>query len=398
MAQFRYTALSASGALFKGRLEAACERDVISHLRGEGHYPVSARPAGRLGMPMPRRASLRTLAMATQELADMLEAGLELDRALGVLAGLRDAGAYQESFAAARLRLRDGAGFAEALAQDPLFPAFYVGMIRAGEQGGALPPLLQRLADYLLRTQAVRDSVLSALVYPMILLVTAGLSVAFILTFVLPSFEPLFESAGRSLPLPTVIVMEISRAFRDFWWAGALACGGAGAWLRTALRKPAFRARCDAGLLRLPLLGRLLVAIELERFMRTLGTLLHSAVPLPAALKIAGDVLRNVEIVRMVRETAAGLREGDRLARKLAQYGIVPDTAIDLMEIGEQTGRLDVMLLRQADHDERRIRQQLDRLVALLVPALTIVLGIVVAALISSILVAILGVNDLAMQ
>ena len=271
-------------------------------------------------------------------------------------------------------------------------------MVRAGELGGVLAPTLRKLADYLIRTQTIRDAVLSALVYPIILLVTAGLSVTFILTFVLPSFEPLFASAGRQLPLPTQIVMAISTVFRDFWWLGGLLIAGGTLWFRKALEDVAFHRKWHAFLLRVPALGRLLADIELERFKRTLGTLLASGTPLPSALHMSQEVLWNCEIAAVIKQTATSLREGDTLSRKLSQSGLFPPATLDLIEIGEETGRLDEMLLREADHDELQIRHHVDRLIALLVPALTILLGIVIAGLIASILVAILGVNDLALQ
>ncbi len=406
MATFRYKAMTASGEVIRGKVAAASQSAVIQHLRGEGHYPITASPDDGGDMLSRLRRTLspgtsvprRQLAVAIQELADLLLAGLELDRALGIMIDLREAQALQQSFAAVRTRVRDGASLGDALAGDPVFPKFTVSMVRAGELGGVLAPTLRKLADYLIRTQAIRDTVLSALVYPVILLVTAGLAVIFILIFVLPSFEPLFASAGRALPWPTQIVMGISTAFRDFWWAGLLLTGAAFVWFRKALEETAFRCKWHAFLLRLPGLGPLLTDIELERFKRVLGTLLASGVALPSALHLSRDVLWNTTIAEAIGETAVSLREGETLARKLAQSGLFPAATLDLVQIGEETGRLDEMLLRQADHDEQRIRHHVDRLIALLVPALTIVLGIVIAGLITSILVAILSVNELALQ
>jgi len=404
MANYRYKAMTASGALIRGRIEAPSEAVVIRHLRSEGHYPISAQAGGGLDIlhaapwANSQSVSLRALATATRELSDLLLAGLELDRVLGVMVNLRGAESLRRAFATVRARVRDGTMLADALAEDPAIPKFYVSMVRAGEMGGVLAPTLKKLAEYLTRTQAIRDAVLSALVYPAILLVTAGLAVIFLLTFVLPSFEPLFASTGHALPLPTQIVMGISEVFRRFWWLGVLVVAGGVWWAQRRLQDPSRKRRWHALILRMPILGRLLTDIELERFKRILGTLVASGVPVPTALSLSQDVLWNSEIAAAIAVTAKSLREGDNLAHQLAQSRLFPPATLDLIAIGEETGRLDEMLLRQAGLDEQRIRHQVDRLIALLVPTLTILLGLIIAGLIAAMLTAILGVNELALQ
>jgi general secretion pathway protein F len=287
---------------------------------------------------------------------------------------------------------------ADSLTAEKCFPKFYVSAVRAGEIGGSLETTLQRLADYLARTVAIRRTISSALVYPIILLVTAGFSVAVILLFVLPQFEPLFAEAGTALPLPTRILIAVGDALRAYGFALALLCLSLGAWLHVRLKTPAFRRKVDASILKLPLFGRLLAGIDVERFCRTLGTLLANGVSLPAALGVTADTLSNRLIADAVRNTALHLREGESLAERLARSGLFPPGTVDLVRIGEETGRLDEMLMRQADSDEQRLKHRIDRILALLVPCLTILLGLVVAGLIASMLVAILSVNDLALQ
>jgi general secretion pathway protein F len=406
MGSFRYKAMTESGAIVRGTLDAASEAAAVRQLRAQGHYPLSTSVEGTGGwreqltalLPGKRAPSLRILSLATQELAELLGAGLELDRALSVLIGLKNLGPLQDSLIAVRGHVRDGAVLADALAQERTFPRFYVGMVRAGELGGALEPALRRLAAYLTRTQAIRDSIISALVYPAILTMTAGFSILIILTFVLPQFKPLFAQAGASLPLPSRIVMGFGDFVRDWWWLGALMGIGLFLWFRSAMRDAAFRRRIDKLTLRVPILGGLLAAIEIERFNRMLGTLLTNGVELPMALGLAKDVLRNTALSDAVRDTAASLREGEGFARRLALFPAFASGTLDLIQIGEETGKLDEMLIRQADLDEQRVRHTIDRLLALLVPLLTIVLGLVIAGLIASMLIAILSVNDLALQ
>ncbi len=406
MASYRYKAMTEAGAIVRGTLDASSEAAAIRLLRAQGHYPLSATAsdAGTLSdrlsglLPGKRLPSLRMLALATQELAELLGAGLELDRALSVLIGLRNLGPLKEPLTAVRGHVRDGAVLADALAQEKAFPKFYVGMVRAGELGGALEPALRRLSAYLSRTQAIRDSITSALVYPAILTITAGFSIFVILAFVLPQFKPLFAQAGAQLPLPSRLVMGAGDLVRDWWWLGALAAIGAWLWLRHALKDNAQRRRIHKLILRIPIMGNLLAAIEIERFNRMLGTLLANGVELPMALGLAKDVLWNTALSDAVRETAAGLREGEGFARRLAQFKEFSGGTLDLIQIGEETGKLDDMLIRQADLDEQRIKHTIDRLLAMLVPALTVLLGLVIAGLIASMLIAILSVNDLALQ
>jgi general secretion pathway protein F len=406
MVQFQYRAMTASGAVVRGVLDAPTQDQVVRQLRSRGLFPLDATehgsgglrgliPKGKLFGP---RVTTRGLAMVTQELSTLLKAGLELDRALGILVGLSDIGALKAPFEGVRNRVRDGMSFAEALAADPVFPKFYVSMVRAGEHGGSLDVTLQRLTDYLGRTMAIREQITSALVYPCLLLLTAGASIIVILVFVIPEFEPLFADAGKSLPLPTQVVMGAGHAVRDYGWLFILLVVGGVFALRRWLQKPANRLIWDGYKLRWPILGNLLSSIEVERLMRTFGTLLSNGVPIPTALMLSKEVLSNTVLAAAIRDAAVSLREGERLAQRLARSKVFPPVTLDLISIGEESGKLDEMLLRQADLDESRIKHKVDRALAMMVPVLTIGLGAVVAGLIVSMLVAIISVNDLALQ
>ncbi|HEY3779319.1 MAG TPA: type II secretion system F family protein [Rhizomicrobium sp.] len=398
--------MTGSGAVVRGVLDAPSRDQVVRQLRTRGLYPLDASEHGSGGirgllsqnLRFGKRVSTRGLAMATQELSTLLKAGLELDRALGILIGLSDIGALRAPFEGVRNRVRDGMGFSEALAADPVFPKFYVSMVRAGEHGGALDVTLQRLSDYLTRTMAIREQITSALVYPCLLLLTAAASVIFIMVFVLPEFEPLFADAGKKLPFATRIVMGAGDAVRDFGWLFLLLIAGGVLGLRRWLQTAANRLKWDAFKLRWPILGNLMAAIEVERLMRTFGTLLSNGVPIPTALHLSKDVLSNTVLSTAIRDAAVSLREGERLAQRLARAKVFPPVTLDLIRIGEESGKLDEMLLRQADLDELRIKHKVDRALAMLVPLMTIGLGIIVAGLIASMLVAIISVNDLALS
>lgn len=406
MPTYRYKAIAATGAIVRGTGEAASEALLAEQLRARGQMPISATPVGAPSLlkqltalaPSAARPNQRMLTIATQELASLLAAGLELDRALGTLVGLSDVGPLQAPLAEARQRVRDGSSLADALAREPAFPAFYVNMVRAGEAGGSLEQAMARLADYMSRTAKIRDAILSALVYPAILLATAGGSIVIILFFVLPEFRPLFADAGHALPWAARYLMDLSDFLRGYWWALVLVVVLAISGLHQALQRSEVRAWCDRKLLALPLLGDTLRGMEIERFSRTLGTLVANGVALPQALGLSSGVLWNSVLRDAVDGAARGLREGESLSQRLAATGAFPGLTLDLIRIGEETGKLDDMLLRQADLDEQRVKHAIDRMLAMLVPALTILLGIVVAGMIATMLVAILSVNDLALQ
>jgi len=406
MPSYRYRAMTTAGTMVTGEVEAASEPAAIEAIRERGHYPIDATQGpltapSLLGLtlndlrPQPS-FSQRGLVVATQELASLLRAGLELDRALEILVHLEEARPLRETFTSVLRRVRDGMSFADALAEAPAFPKFYVNIVRAGEQGGDLQASLEQLGEYLGRSLAVREAVISALIYPMILLATSGVSIIVILVFVLPSFEPLFAEAGKSLPPATQFVMDAGKFITNWSWALLLAIAALAIGLRQARKDAGFRLRWDAMLLRLPLFGSLLTKIDVERFSRTLATMLRNGVTLTQALLVTGDTLANSAIAAAVRGAADSLKEGDALSRYLGETHVFPALALDMMRVGEESGQLDGMLLREADLYERDIKNTIDRLVALLVPCLTILMGLVVAGLIGSILVAILSVNDLA--
>jgi general secretion pathway protein F len=403
MAHYRYRAMTSAGAMVTGVMDAPTEAAALQQIRGSGNYPISMadeRSGWRAwlshALTYQRRTSQRHLAIAIQELASLLLAGLELDRALGVLMEMDETSALREAFGVVRARVRDGGALADAMEAEPLFPPFCITMVRAGEMAGELAPALRRLADYLGRNAAIREAIASALVYPIILLCTAGLSVVVILVFVIPEFVPLFADAGKPLPWMTQVVLGASDFVTNYWVLLAAAAIAAIALYRRALKRPAFRLWRDGFLLRLPLFGDLCNKIEMERFSRTLGALLMSGVPLSLALGVTKETAGNLLVAKAIGDAASKMREGEKLAEQLAVTKVFPPIALDLMRVGEEIGKLDEMLLRQADLCERSVRHTIDRLLALLTPVLTIVLGMLVAGLIASMLVAILSINDLA--
>ena len=406
MPLYRYRAVSAADEVIEGEMEAHSQSAVIERLQELGHLPIRAdeiAPGDRGSLLQRdlfanRKVSRRVVALITGELATMLGAGLPLDRALEILVSLAD----KENVAKLLVRVLDGvrggASLADAMAdQDGAFPDFYVSMVRAGEAGGTLDVVLARLATFLEKSQALTDSVRSALIYPMILLVMAGLSVVILLTLVIPEFKPLFDDAGEALPLATRVLVAVGEVFERWFWLMALVAIALVLFVRHRLANAAFRLRWDGMMLRLPLFGDLTRKIEVARFARTLGTLLGNGVALLSALTIVKDTLSNTVIGAAVEGVADRLKEGKGLAEPMATSGVFPALAVQLVRVGEETGELETMLTKVADIFDGEVGRTTQRLLSLLVPLLTIGLGLLIAAIIGSVLVAFLSVNELAL-
>ena len=330
-------------------------------------------------------------------MAEGLQAGVPLDRALGML----DETVTQPEFAAVvgdvQTRVRHGATLADALAEhQQLFSRFYVNLVRAGESGGALETVLVRLAEHLDQAKETREAIMAAMIYPVILMLVAVGAVMLLLTYVVPQFAELFNDVGEALPLPTRVVIAAGDFMQNQGWMLALAVIGIAYLLRYAWRRPTARRRIEAVLLRVPLLGELLVKADTARFARTLGTLLDNGVPLLNAAAIAREVVANRLMAERLAAVADKVKAGGRFSDELGEHDVLPRFAVQMIRVGEESGELAAMLSRVAEAYERGLRSALKRALALLEPALILTLGVVVAGIVLSILLAILGVNQLA--
>ncbi len=405
MASFRYTAIDPSGKLRRGSMEGADEAEVIARLRRQGNTPVRAEPASRsrlltlLSSNLGARRGLRSQEVADLllELATMLGAGQDLDQALRYLQKVASNPRAARVATALRDAVRDGSPLSVAMGQQPeSFRRLHVGLVRAGEAGGTLGPTLAQLAELLQRQRSLAASINSALIYPCLLLASAAGSVALLLTQVLPQFVPLFEQSGKALPASTQLLIDLSNAASLHGplvlllsLAGLLA-------MPVLLRRPGPRLLVDQALLRLPAIGSLVREVLAARFSRVLGTLLGNGVPLIAALGVVREVLGNSAAAAAVDSAATAARGGGSLTRPLQEAGIFPPRTIHLLRLGEENAQLGAMALRAAVIHEERTQLAAQRLLALLVPGITILMGLMVAGIVVAMLTAMLGLNDLA--
>ena len=405
MPVFRYKAVSHSGEMLQGEIEAPSQAAAIEKLQGSGHLPISAEETSagsiRAGRPLfrwsrPATARGNAIRAMTRELATLLKAGLPLDQALKTLAEVSAGPAVKKLVQDIYARVQGGAALSRAMeAQGESFSRLYLNLIRAGEAGGALETVLQRLADYLEQSAALRSSIVSALIYPVILLLIAIFSVMALMVFVVPQFVPLFADTGAALPLATRLVFGAAEWFQRFWWALPLALAGVWWLFQKRLKAPASRLRWHSFLLRLPLGGDLIVKIEVARFARTLGTLLGNGVPLLTGVGIVREVISNQAIATVMSRVIERLEQGGRLADALVREPHFPALAVQLIRVGEESGQLESMLLKIADIYDGEVNTTVKRMLTLVEPVLILGLGGMIAVIIISILVAILGLNEL---
>jgi len=405
MPVFQYKAASNSGDVVQGEMEAASQEAVIRHLQDQGHIPIRAEevtraapvhdaPAFSLHRRRPGRADVNVF---TIELATLLRAGLPLDKALEMLVTIAERAPFRGVLEQLLADVRGGAFLSAALeSHGRLFSRFYRNMVKAGEASGALDAALERLAEFMERSRELRDSVLSALLYPLVLVVVGILSMAVILGLVIPKISEMFAEAGQQLPWFTQVVVATGGFVQAYWWAIALACVALYLSMRRQYADPTGRRRWDGRLLRLPLVGALIARLEAARFTRTLGTLLGNGVPLLDAIAIAKEVIANQVIADGIRRIAERVRQGEGLARPLTESRVFPPLAGHLMQVGEESGNLEAMLMQLAQIYEREVQSALRRLMAVLEPALILGLAVIIAAIILSIVIAIFSINDLA--
>lgn len=403
MALFNYKAVRPNGEVLEGEMEAADEAALVHALQLDGLIPIKTSMAGKGGVlsslfrkKQPQVKQEQILAF-TRELATLLEAGMTLDRALQILIELSVDEQLVRMMESIREKVQSGDALSDALtAQGKAFTPLYISMIKAGEAGGVLHDVLQRLVDYLERSHELKESVRSALIYPMVLLTVAGLSVIGLLVFVVPQFSQMFEDMGQALPLPTQIVVGVGDMVRNYWWMIMATVFLFIAYAQHHFTQPEVKRRWDKRLLDWPLLGDLIAKVETARFSRTLGILLHNGLPLLTALNLVKDVIGNSTIAESVENAAESLKRGKGLADPLIEEGVLPPLALQMIKVGEESGDLEPMLNKVADVFDGEVRSSIQRALTLLEPLLIVGLGIIVAGIIVSILMAVLSANELA--
>jgi general secretion pathway protein F len=386
-----------------GTIEVANERLAVDRIQDMGYFPLKISKAverepylSRLLSSVQNRITDKDLMTFTYQLGVLLDAGFPLDRSLTILSDLTEKKKLKKLIIDILSQVRGGKSFSEALSGFPsVFPIFFVNMIKAGEAGGFLEDTISRMATYLENAHGLKKDVQSALIYPAVLLVFGSIAIVLLLTFVVPNFTTIFTDMGKALPLPTVILLTVSNFLVKYWWLLMLFIAGVFVMTTRYMRTDDGMRLWDRIKFRLPVFGKLFKETAVSRFARTLGTLLGSGVPILNALQIVGGTLgseRISEIIKSVREAA---RKGKGISDTLKSSDIFPPIAVHMVTVGEETGRLDEMLIKIADRFDIEIKSTVRNLLALLEPALILLMGVLIGFIVISMLMAIFSINEL---
>jgi general secretion pathway protein F len=395
MAVFSYRGTDMQGVISEGAIEAPDEQAAIERLKNSGIIPLKVFLSGKgLRGALSLRSSRGDILSFTNELAALLEAGLPLDRSLNILAGIAESKQNQAVIRDILKSIREGGSFSDALLKHPrVFSRLYVNMIRAGEAGGILVEVLEKLNEFLESSKELKEQILTSMIYPIILISTGGLSIIILLTYVLPKFSVIFSDLGSSLPLSTQILLSVSQGLKSYWWIFLALFFLGGYLFRTYIRSVHGRLHWDR--LKLLLMGDVIRKLETARFCRTLGTLLRSGVPLLQALNNARDVVTNQVIASSLLEIAQGIKEGKGISLPLSKSSFFPPLALSMIKVGEETGQLDKMLMQVAVTYEKSLRVSIKRFVGFLEPAMILGMGLIIGFIVLSMLMAIFSMTEL---
>lgn len=405
MAFFQYRAADQAGKVVEGMMEADAERSVVLRLREMGCVPLrialpSDRTIGASRRQQPlfskRKVNQQQLLQFTRELGALLAAGLPLDRSLSILGGLVEGGELSKVVRSLVEAVRAGKSLAVSMGEHPeVFPKIYVNMIRAGEAGGILEGVLRYLTEYMESTLALKEEIKSALIYPMILAGAAGMSLIVLFVFVIPKFAAIFRDNDKALPAITRIVLGFSQFLAEYGWITLLVVCVAVIGAVFYVKSPEGRGEWDRVSLRSWLIGDLLRKFETARFSRTLAALLKGGVPLLEALGTVQGVIGNRLLARAISQVQLRVREGRGMARPLSESGMFPPLALNMIAVGEETGKLESMLTEVANYYDQEVKRSTKRLTALLEPALILAMGLIIGIVVISMLLAIFSINDL---
>ncbi|WP_347274225.1 type II secretion system F family protein [Candidatus Kuenenia sp.] len=398
MITFRYKLLTSSSNIVEGEKEAENKTSLISDLRKSGHIILNIHQIdkGKKFELFFKRVSKKAVLPFTQELATLLEGGIPIDKSLSILLSGQEKNAMKSVIEDLLNGIKSGKSFTEALKNhEKLFSSIYISMVRAGEEGGVLPQVLKRLGDFQEKLQKTKGEIISAMIYPLLLSSTGLLSIGALIVYVIPKFSQIFEGMGISLPFSTMVLMGMSQYGIKYGWIFIAVIMAVFFMYKRAMKDNTTAAKIDQKKLKLPLMGNLLWKMQISRFARTMGTLLENGVPLLKSLDIVKDVLSNKYLSEILIGVKTNVKEGAGITVSLAERGFLPEIAIHLLKVGEETGKLDRMLLKVADNFDADVESRMKRLVTMVEPVLILLMGAVIGVIVISMLTAILSVNDM---
>jgi len=413
MTEFFYKASDRSGKVVQGSLEAADEATVIAQIRRMGYLPIRIDAAGnrrressswlnlnldiKLANPF-GGVSGKVLLSFTQELTTLIKAGLPLDRSLSIIAEVTDHERLKKVSEEVLKDVRGGKSLSDAFAKHPaVFNKLYVSMVKAGEAGGVLDVVFERLTDFLERSQNLKSTVTNAIIYPVGLIIVMGLVVAGLVMVIIPKFVDIFDTLGQELPASTNLLLSVSNMLTGYWWVLLLLVGGGYYWFTKYSATDAGRLKLDSTYLRIFIIKDLILKVEVARVSRTLGTLIKSGVPILQALAIVKDIVGNVVIAASISRIHREVKEGKGISEPMRADGVFPSLAVHMLRVGEETGRMEEMLMKVADTYDGEVQNTVKRFISFLEPALIMTMALIIVVVIVPIILAIVSINDVSM-
>ncbi|HWF10782.1 MAG TPA: type II secretion system F family protein [Bryobacteraceae bacterium] len=400
-ATFHYRAVAADGKLRSGVITAESSRVVARELIRQGLTPVyvgfDAKKSAGLKLPSFGAGRRQDVLFFTQELSTLLNSGVPLDRALSITSELTTKQQFRAIVLDILRSIKGGKSLADALALHPTyFSELFINMVRAGEASGNLGLIFERLSEFERSRDELRSYIVSSMIYPSLLALVGAGSIFVILNFVVPRFATIFDDGHMKIPVPTLIMLQASHIVQNWWWLVALTLAFAIGGFRFYIGTPKGRFWWDTNRLRLPILGEALQKAETSRFARAMSTLVGNSVPLVQSLNISAGIMFNTRMAGSLKDVAQGVKRGEGISQPLARTKMFPPLASHLLTVGEETGKLDAMFTRMADIYEEQTRASIKRFTSIFEPLVILVMGVIVGALVLSMLIAITSINDVA--
>lgn len=395
MPLYTYEAVDTSGKKVRETISSTDEETLKSTLRGMSLVPLSIRVSEAKESSFFQRISSEDILIFTQELGNLLDSGLPIDRALYVLSEHSEKKALRAIIKEVYIDIQKGNTLSNAMGKHKVFPRLYINMIRAGEAGGILEVVIKRLVAFLETTLTFRKEIISALIYPILLTVVGGLAVSVLMLYVIPNFSQIFSDMGQTLPLPTMVLIKVSSLFAAYWWVFLCGVIGLAVLVRGYVRTAEGKNYLDNLKLKVPVLKKLSMKFIIARFSRTFGTLLQSGVPILEAIRVSRDVIDNDVIAQKLSVLEEGVSKGKGISVPLRESGVFPAIFNQMVTVGEEAGKLEDTFLLIADRFEADTRNLIKRFVSLFEPVLILLMGLVVGLIVISMLMGIFSINEI---
>ncbi len=397
MSTFKYRVMTRGSGVLEGKRASVSKAELLDYLKKSGHIVLKVEEIGgqKAGKLFSNRSVKKATVFFTQELGILLDSGVSLDKSLRILSDAQENIKFKGLILDILEEVKGGKSLADALSMLPdVFTTVYVNMVRAGEESGALPKVLERLGSFMERVQRIKSEITSALIYPLFLVLTGVLSVGALVLIVMPKFTKVFEEVGIALPLSTQILIKLCEVLTSYGWVLLIALSGVYYLFKSLKKKSGVQASIDRKKLGIPVLGDILWRIEISRFARTLGTLLENGVSLLTSIDISKSVLSNTFLSNKIEDVKPDIKAGKGFTAPLGEIAFFPGIAQHLLKVGEETGQLDEMLVRVSDNMDTDIEHRIKRLISLVEPALILIMGCAIGVVVISMLSAIFSINE----